>query len=98
MSRASVASRFAGLLVVVASRAWGQGVILQIKPHAGDTIRMLLDQRAEMTGVKHTTAGEATAMVVNTLKMFSRAIVEGSDRARHGGAGGHRLGTHVHDR
>jgi hypothetical protein len=75
--RASVAARFAGLLVVAASQAWGQGVILQIKPHAGDTIRMLLDQRAEMTGVKHTSAGEATAMVVNTLKMFSRAIVEG---------------------
>jgi hypothetical protein len=38
---------------------------------------MLLDQRSEMTGVKHTEAGEATAMVVSTLKMFSRAIVEG---------------------
>jgi hypothetical protein len=31
-----------------------------------------------MTGVRRTTAGEVTAIVVNTMKMFSRAIVEGA--------------------
>lgn len=77
MTRGTLAARFAGLLVVAAGRGWAQGVTLQIKPHPGDTIRTLLDQRSEMTGVKRTDAGEATAMVVSTLKMFSRAIVEG---------------------
>jgi len=73
-----VAGGVVGLLVVAAGRGWGQGVTLQIKPHLGDTLRMVLDQRSEMTGVKRTAAGDATAMVVNTLKMFSRAIVEGA--------------------
>jgi hypothetical protein len=75
--RSTLAVRFAGLLVAAAGRGWGQGVTLQIKPHPGDTIRMLLDQRSEMTGVKRTEAGDATAMVISTLKMFSRAIIEG---------------------
>ena len=78
MTRGTLAGPLAGLLVALAGRSWGQSVTLQIKPHAGDTIRMLLDQRSEMTGVKHTSAGEVTAMVINTLKMFSRAIVEGA--------------------
>jgi hypothetical protein len=78
VKRGTLAARCAGLLVALAGRGWGQSVTLQIKPHAGDTIRMLLDQRSEMTGVKHTGAGEATAMVISTLKMFSRAIVEGA--------------------
>jgi hypothetical protein len=78
VTRGTLAAKCAGLLVALAGRLAGQGVLLQIKPHPGDTIRMLLDQRSEMTGVKHTGAGEATAMVIATLKMFSRAIVEGA--------------------
>ena len=70
------ASRVAGLLFLAGGRGWGQTVALQIKPHVGDTLRMRLDQQSEMTGVKRTAAGDATAMVVNTMKMFSRAIVE----------------------
>ncbi len=68
--------RIAGLLVFAAGRAWGQSVMLQIKPHVGDTLRMRLDQQSEMTGVKRTPNGEAAAMMVNSMKMFSRAIVE----------------------
>lgn len=51
--------------------------MLQIKPHVGDTIRMRLDQESEMSGVRRTDAGESSAMVLTTMKMFSRAIVEG---------------------
>jgi hypothetical protein len=76
--RGTLAAKFVGLLMAIAGRGWAQSVTLQIKPHQGDTIRMLLDQQSQMTGVKHTEAGEATAMVINTLKMFSRAIVEGA--------------------
>jgi hypothetical protein len=50
--------------------------VLQIKPHAGDTLRMRLDQESEISGVRKTTAGESSAMVLTTMKMFSRAIVE----------------------
>lgn len=52
--------------------------MLQIKPHVGDTIRMRLDQESEMSGVRRTDTGESSAMVLTTMKMFSRAIVEGS--------------------
>ena len=55
-----------------------QMVVLQVRPHVGDTLRMRLDQESEMTGVRRTNTGEASAFVINSMKMFSRAIVEGS--------------------
>ena len=58
--------------------ASAQSVTLQIKPRVGDTLRMRLDQQSEMTGVRRTNTGEATAMVIATMHMFSRAIVEAS--------------------
>jgi hypothetical protein len=57
--------------------ASGQTVLLRIKPPVGDTIPMRLDQESEMTGVRRTESGEASAMVLTTMTMFSRAIVEG---------------------
>jgi hypothetical protein len=76
--RRAWASRALGLLVLVTGRVWAQSLTLQIRPHAGDTLRMRLDQQTEMTGVKRTNAGEVTAVVLSTMKMFSRAIVEGA--------------------
>jgi len=74
-------SRVVGLLVIATGHVWSQSVTLQIKPRIGDTLRMRLDQQSEMTGVKKTATGEASAMVINTMQMFSRAIVEAwSDR------------------
>ena len=58
--------------------------MLQIKPHVGDTIRMRLDQESEMSGVRRTSTGESSAMVLNTMRMFSRAIVEGGGWAGNG--------------
>jgi hypothetical protein len=59
--------------------AAAQAVLLQIKPHAGDTLRMRLDQQTEMTGVRRTSSGSnANAMMMSSMTMFSRAIVEGS--------------------
>jgi hypothetical protein len=75
--RLSRLARIAAVLVLAASRVWGQSVTLQIRPHVGDTLRMRLDQQSEMTGVRRTAAGEASAMVMSSMKMFSRAIVEG---------------------
>ncbi len=71
--------RIAGwAMVAVASTAGAQSVTLQIKPRVGDTLRMRLDQETEMTGVRRTANGEASAMVMSTMQMFSRAIVEGT--------------------
>jgi hypothetical protein len=58
------------------SLASAQTVTLEIRPHAGDTLRMRLDQESEMTGVRKSTTGESSAMVLTTMKMFSRAIIE----------------------
>jgi hypothetical protein len=63
-------------LLGVAGPELGAQTVLQIKPHAGDTLRMRLDQESEISGVRKTTAGESSAMVLTTMKMFSRAIVE----------------------
>ncbi|MEP6494035.1 MAG: hypothetical protein ABJF01_15235 [bacterium] len=70
--------RAIGTLMLAGGRVLSQSATLQIKPHAGDTLRMRLDQQSEMTGIKRTSLGEASAMVIGTMSMFSRAIVEGS--------------------
>lgn len=72
----------AAALIILAGGVRGasaQAVLLQIKPHVGDTIRMRLDQESEMTGVRRTGSGEASAMVLTTMTMLSRAIIEESD-------------------
>jgi hypothetical protein len=66
----------AALSGFAARAAHGQSVLLQIRPHAGDTLRMRLDQESEMTGVRKTAHGEMSAMVLTTMRMFSRAVVE----------------------
>jgi hypothetical protein len=66
------------IICLVAASPLRAQVTLAIKPHPGDTLRMRLDQESEMTGVQKTAAGEMSAMVVTTMKMFSRAIVEGT--------------------
>jgi len=65
-------------VLLLGTAATAQTVTLQIKPHVGDTLRMRLDQQSEMTGVKHTANGESTALVSATMRMFSRAIIEGA--------------------
>lgn len=63
--------------LLAAGVARAQTITLEIKPHVGDTIRMRLDQQSEMSGVRRTENGESSALVVNGMSMFSRAIVEG---------------------
>ena len=79
--RPSWSERAAAALIILSGSVRAvsaQTVMLQIKPQVGDTIRMRLDQESEMTGVRRTPTGEASAMVLTTMKMFSRAIVEGA--------------------
>jgi hypothetical protein len=63
--------------VAFATRLPAQTLLLQIKPHVGDTLVMRLDQQSELTGVRKTASGEGSAMALQTMRMFSRAIVEG---------------------
>jgi hypothetical protein len=65
----------AGVLGAMSGAADAQ-TVLQIKPRAGDTLRMRLDQESEISGIRKTTSGESSAMVLTTMKMFSRAIIE----------------------
>jgi hypothetical protein len=61
-------------LALVGTELRAQAVLLELRPHEGDTLRMRLDQTTEMVG----TRGGSTPMKVTTaLQMFSRAIVEG---------------------
>jgi hypothetical protein len=63
------------IVAVVASSASAmpQKLMLELRPHAGDTVRMELNQTTEVSGAL---LGAPGAPVSTTLKMFSRAIVE----------------------
>jgi hypothetical protein len=63
------------LLVLMAASARGQRMQLELRPKLGDTLRMRLDQVTEMSGTRK---GVSTKLVVTTMRMFSRAIVEAS--------------------
>jgi hypothetical protein len=68
------------VLGACAARAQGQPVALRIEPPVGETMRMRLDQRVEMTGTTRMGAGDSTATVVTTLLVISRTFVERRDR------------------
>jgi hypothetical protein len=58
--------------VVIAQR-----IVLELRPHFGDTVRIRLDQTSEVSGSRPDKNG-STRQVSTTLTMFSRAIVESS--------------------
>jgi len=60
-------------LALLATESRAQTVLLELRPRAGDTLRMRLDQTTEMTGARR---GAKSMQVTTTLRMFSRAIVE----------------------
>jgi hypothetical protein len=67
-----------GLLAVVSVHtARAQELLLQIRPRAGDTLRMRLDQETDYTSIGVTRTGVGPSSLVTTMAMFSRAIVEG---------------------
>jgi hypothetical protein len=65
---------------LIPSRAHAQPVALRISPPVGETVRMRLDQRVEMSGTTRMAAGDSTATVVTTLLVMSRAFVERRER------------------
>jgi hypothetical protein len=58
-------------IVLFASAAAAQTVLLQIRPQIGDTLRMHLSQTVEMTG---TTNGGKPTSLVTSIEVFTRAI------------------------
>ena len=56
-----------------------QGVVLELRPHAGDTIRMRLMQQVAMTGTMRMGVADSTTTVVTVLRALTRAVVERSD-------------------
>jgi hypothetical protein len=82
-----VATRFALSVAVslvcsaaVAVAAHAQTVALRIEPPVGETVRMRLDQRVEMSGTTRMRDADSTATVVTTLLLISRTFVERRDR------------------
>jgi hypothetical protein len=86
-TRASIFSPFclaritaASLIAVGSASAQQQPVRLQIRPQAGDTLRMKLDQRVELEGTTRLANGETTTTRTTALIVMSRVIVESTDR------------------
>ena len=65
--------------IVLASAGGAQPVSLRIAPPVGETVRMRLDQRVEMSGTTRMGTGDSTATVVTTMLVISRAFVERRD-------------------
>jgi len=82
--RAVAATRVAvALSIACVARSATEGaqqVSLRIEPPVGETLRMRLDQRVEMSGTTRMGAGDSTATVVTTLLVISRTFVERRDR------------------
>jgi hypothetical protein len=62
-------------LVFCANAALSQSVLLQIRPHIGDTLRMHLSQTVEMTGTKPGLRHDTSSMTTS-IEVFTRAIAE----------------------
>ena len=71
-----------GLFVAASAHSgWAQELLLQIRPRAGDTLRMRLDQETDYTGGGIVRTGAGPGSLVTRMAMFSRAIVEGESNA-----------------
>ena len=66
------------LLVVgfLAQAALAQPVLLQIRPHIGDTLRMHLSQSVEMTGTTKHGGRDSTTSMTTSIEVFTRAIAQ----------------------
>ncbi|MFL5502074.1 MAG: DUF6263 family protein [Gemmatimonadaceae bacterium] len=56
--------------------AFAQTVLLQIRPHIGDTLRMHLSQSVEMTGTTSDRRRDSTSSMTTSVEVFTRAIAE----------------------
>jgi hypothetical protein len=63
--------------VVLAARVGlGQSVLLQIKPHIGDTLKMHLSQTVEMSGMTQGRRSDSSRSMTTSIEVFTRAIAQ----------------------
>lgn len=67
------------LTVASAAPARAQRVLLQIRPHAGDTLHMRLDQEVDMTRTSPRPGDSLTIVTTTTMFVLMRTIVERTD-------------------
>jgi Family of unknown function (DUF6263) len=73
----ALASRLSPLALaffLVAHSALAQSVLLQIRPHIGDTLRMHLSQTVEMTGTNKSRGRDSTTTMTTSIEVFTRAV------------------------
>jgi len=63
-------------LVLLAHAAGAQPVLLQIRPHIGDTLRMHLSQTVEVTGTTRGAKTDSNRSMTTSIEVFTRAIAE----------------------
>jgi hypothetical protein len=74
-SRIIPAARLAiSALALFAQSASAQKILLQIKPHVGDTIKMHLTQTVEMSGTRWNRSSDSTKKMTTSTEVFSRAV------------------------
>jgi hypothetical protein len=73
-SRFVAASRIVCALAIAAQPALAQKILLQIKPHVGDTIKMHLTQTIEMSGTRWNSSADSTKKMTTSTEVFSRAV------------------------
>jgi len=62
--------------LVCANAALAQPVLLQIRPHIGDTLRMHLSQTVEMTGTTRGARTDSVRSMTTSIEVFTRAIAQ----------------------
>jgi hypothetical protein len=61
---------------VFAKAALSQPVLLQIRPHIGDTLRMHLSQTVEITGTTRGARTDSVRSMTTSIEVFTRAIAQ----------------------
>ena len=60
--------------LITSSQLGAQTILLQIRPHIGDTLRMHLTQTIEMTGIAPGARPDARRSMTTSIEVFTRAI------------------------
>jgi hypothetical protein len=60
----------------LANAALAQPVLLQIRPHIGDTLRMHLSQTVEITGTTRRAGADSIRSMTTSIEVFTRAIAQ----------------------
>ena len=71
----------AGFLPLGSTAADAQSILLEIRPKAGDTLHMRLEQHVELTGTTRVGNADSSITAVSSMKLHSRTIVQRSDGA-----------------